>query len=124
MGGGKPCATVRVHGSLAKLHQPPNTKMLLEDLWETLLLVDSSALSELEALASATPSNCGKLLRARVTKLQRKRCDGRGNDLGYGKNTRDWTIRSQVLRARLRATDAVHRLNGGGLAGSSSWLKI
>jgi hypothetical protein len=36
-----------------------------------------------------------------------------GNDLGYGKNAKDWVIRSQVLRVE-RLMDAVHRLNGSG----------
>ena len=36
-----------------------------------------------------------------------------GNDLGYGKNAKDWTIRSQVLRVSLRSMDAVQRLYGG-----------
>jgi hypothetical protein len=48
---------------------------------------------------------------------------GQGNDLGYGKNVEDWTIRSQVLnqdRTRIYsftaflALDAVHRLDVGG----------
>ena len=39
-----------------------------------------------------------------------------GNDLGYGKNAKDWIIRSQVLRAE-RSMDAVQRLYG-----SRSWI--
>ena len=36
-----------------------------------------------------------------------------GNDLGYGKNAKDWMIRSQVLRAALfMPMDAVQRLYG------------
>ena len=34
-----------------------------------------------------------------------------GNDLGYGNNAKDWTIRSQVLTA-FGSMDAVQRLNG------------
>lgn len=36
-----------------------------------------------------------------------------GNDLGYGKNAKDWIICSQVLRVSLRSMDAVQRLYGG-----------
>jgi hypothetical protein len=36
-----------------------------------------------------------------------------GNDLGYGKNAKDWIIRSQVLRVcQIKPMDAVQRLNG------------
>ena len=44
----------------------------------------------------ATPLNCGNLLRAHTTKRLVKARRGRGNDLGYGKNVWDWTIRSEA----------------------------
>jgi len=46
----------------------------------------------------ATPSNCRNTLRALTTKSDRKPSDGQGNDLGYGKNVKDWVICSQVLK--------------------------
>ncbi len=49
---------------------------------ETLVLVGVCAY----AYTPATPSNCGKLLRAQATKLASKGADGRVNDLGYGNN--------------------------------------
>jgi hypothetical protein len=47
-----------------------------------------------------------------------------GNDLGYGNNAKDWTIRSQVLTAFLKPMDAVHRLDGGGCGTLGAVLKI
>ena len=48
----------------------------------------------------ARPSNCGKFLRAFATASTWKHSVvHQGNDLGYGKNAKDWIIRSQVLRA-------------------------
>ena len=61
---------------------------------------------------SATPSNCGKTLRASATKRGPKGLRGQGNDLGYGKNAEDWAIRSQALNPS--GTRAVQRLDGGG----------
>jgi hypothetical protein len=46
-----------------------------------------------------------------------------GNDLGYGNNAKDWTIRSQVLRA-LGSMDAVQRLDGSRFRVLDSRLKI
>ena len=44
-------------------------------------------------------SNCGKFLRAFATAFTWKHSVvHQGNDLGYGKNAKDWIIRSQVLR--------------------------
>lgn len=62
----------------------------------------------------ATPSNCGDSLRTLTTKSDWKLSDGQVNDLGYGKNVKDWVIRSQVLKV-IKLMDAVHRLNGGGV---------
>jgi hypothetical protein len=56
-----------------------------------LLLVRDGVLARL--------SNCGKLLRAFATASTWKHSSvHQGNDLGYGKNAKDWTIRSQVLK--------------------------
>ena len=65
-----------------------------------------------EECTLARLSNCGKFLRAFATAFTWKHSDAhQGNDLGYGKNAKDWMIRSQVLRA-LGSTDAVQRLYG------------
>ena len=74
----------------------------------------------------ARPSNCGKLLRAFATAITRKRSGAhQGNDLGYGKNAKDWTIRSQVLRAHLKKPmDAVQRLDGGRFQNVSMSLEL
>ena len=62
----------------------------------------------------ARPSNCGKVLRAFATASAWKHGSAhQGNDLGYGKNAKDWIIRSQVLRIALKSMDAVQRLYGG-----------
>ena len=37
----------------------------------------------------ATPSNCGKFLKLYLPSQRGNTADGRGNDLGYGKNDRD-----------------------------------
>ena len=51
-------------------------------------------------------SNCGKFLRAFATAFAWKHSVAhQGNDLGYGKNAKDWIIRSQVLRV-------LHRIYG------------
>jgi len=42
--------------------------------------------------------NCGEVLRALNTKLDPKGESGRGNDLGEGKNFRDWIIRRESLQ--------------------------
>ena len=47
-------------------------------------------------ILQATHSNCGKLLRASDTKPMSKDFGGEGNDHLYGKNSEDWTIRSQA----------------------------
>ena len=39
---------------------------------------------------------------------------GQGNDLGYGKNGRDWTIRSQAPK-QIMLWEKVQRLSGGGV---------
>ena len=66
-------------------------------------------------LRLATLSNCGDVLRAFATAFTWKHGGvHQGNDLGYGKNAKDWIIRSQVLRTFQRSMDAVHRLNGSG----------
>ncbi len=39
---------------------------------------------------------------------------GRGNDLGYGKNAKDWVIRSQAPKCSHGHTEKVQRLSGGG----------
>lgn len=62
---------------------------------------------------SATPSKCGKTLRALGTKLRWKHLDGQVNSLGYGNNPKDWAIRSQVpqlddLVGRMSERSAVH----------------
>ena len=50
-------------------------------------------------LRLATLSNCGDVLRAFATASTWKHSSvHQGNDLGYGKNAKDWIIRSQVLR--------------------------
>jgi hypothetical protein len=57
-------------------------------------------------------SNCGKILRAFATASALKSAVvHQGNDLGYGNNAKDWTIRSQVLMAE-RLMDSVQRLDG------------
>jgi hypothetical protein len=67
-------------------------------------------------LRVATLSNCGDVLRAFATAATWKHGSmHQGNDLGYGKNAKDWIIRSQVLRiVEIQSMDAVHRLNGNG----------
>ena len=67
-------------------------------------------------LRVATLSNCGNVLRAFATAPTWKHSRlHQGNDLGYGKNAKDWTIRSQVLRmSAYSSMDAVHRLDGNG----------
>jgi hypothetical protein len=63
----------------------------------------------------ATPSNCGDTLtKALTTKSDGKPSDGQANALGYGKNVKDWVIRSQVLKVN-KPMDAVHRLKVGGV---------
>ena len=48
-----------------------------------------------------------------------------GNDLGYGKNAKDWIIRSQVLSSYIcRNMDAVQRLDVGRLKRYCFGLKI
>jgi hypothetical protein len=48
-------------------------------------------------------SNCGELLRAFATASMLKSVAvHQGNDLGYGNNAKDWTIRSQVLKTFIR----------------------
>jgi hypothetical protein len=57
-------------------------------------------------------SNCGELLRAFATASMLKSVAvHQGNDLGYGNNAKDWTIRSQVLKTFV-SMDAVQRLDG------------
>ena len=70
-------------------------------------------------------SNCGELLRAFATASMLKSVVvHQGNDLGYGNNAKDWTIRSQVLTAS-PPMDAVQRLNGSRFRVSNgSGLKI
>ena len=70
----------------------------------------------------ATQSNCGKFLRARSYQVSaRQAAHGQGNDLGYGKNARDWIIRSEAphcsvcARAHTRAMANVQRLSGCGV---------
>jgi hypothetical protein len=64
--------------------------LALESGRKRLLLVKSGFL--------ATLSNCGKFLKLQIPSSDGKPLDGRGNDLGYGKNSEDkWIIRSQVL---------------------------
>ena len=64
---------------------------------------------------TARPSNCGEFLRAFATVVQWKHMyRHQGNDLGYGKNAKDWIIRSQVLSA-FKHMDAVQRLDVGRL---------
>jgi hypothetical protein len=64
-------------------------------------------------ILQATHSNCGKLLRASDTKLMSKDFSGEGNDHLYGKNSEDWTIRSQAPKRN--STEKVQRLSGCGL---------
>src|ERR1700759_1573669 len=72
---------------------------------ESVLLVSALPLMVRECQL-ARPSNCGEFLRAFVTAFTWKHgVAHQGNDLGYGKNTKDWIIRSQVLRA-------LHRVYG------------
>jgi hypothetical protein len=49
---------------------------------------------------TATPSNCGEVLKLQLPTQPGNRAGGQGNDPGYGKNVEDvqWTIRSQALR--------------------------
>ena len=66
---------------------------------ESVLLVSALPLTVRECQL-ARPSNCGEFLRAFVTAFTWKHgVAHQGNDLGYGKNAKDWIIRSQVLRA-------------------------
>ena len=75
---------------------------------------------------TARPSNCGEFLRAFATVIQWKHMyRHQGNDLGYGKNAKDWIIRSQVLSAFERKhMDAVQRLDVGRLKYYLFGLKI
>ena len=64
----------------------------------------------------ATQSNCGKFLRARSYQVGvDKTAHGQGNDLGYGKNARDWIIRSEAPHCSYRAMENVQRLSGCGV---------
>jgi hypothetical protein len=71
-------------------------------------------------------SNCGKFLRAFATASAWKHSSvHQGNDLGYGKNARDWIIRSQVLRVLSKGPmDAVQRLDGSRFLYNVKGLKI
>ena len=65
------------------------------------------------SVLSARPSKCGEFLRAFATAFTWKHSVAhQGNDLGYGKNAKDWIIRSQVLRMLITSMDAVQRLYG------------
>jgi len=61
----------------------------------------------------------GISLKLLTTKSDGKPSDGQGNDLGYGKNVKDWIIRNQVLKVFFKyykkPMDAVHRLNVDGV---------
>ncbi len=66
-----------------------------------------------EEQSPARLSNCGEFLRAFATAYTWKHSVvHQGNDLGYGKNAKDWIIRSQVLRMLITSMDAVQRLYG------------
>lgn len=70
----------------------------------------------LHSNSGATNPNCGKLLRVFSTKLYWKQYDGHVNSVGYGKNEKNWTIRSQapITSLKVRSMEKVQRLNGFG----------
>ena len=71
----------------------------------------------------ATLSNCGESLKLQLPQPPERDGVHQGNDLGYGNNAGDWVTCSQILRA-LGPTDAVQRLDGGGLRRVPPQLKI
>ena len=74
---------------------------------------------------TARPSNCGEFLRAFATVLQWKHCTvHQGNDLGHGKNAKDWIIRSQVLSASQEAYECSSTTKWWSAGEKSLWLKI
>jgi hypothetical protein len=56
----------------------------------------SEMIRKLWGYCIATPSNCGKFLKLYLPSQGGNTPDGRGNDLGYGKNDRDERFKREM----------------------------
>jgi hypothetical protein len=74
---------------------------------------------------AATWQHCriaGKSLEPSLPTQHGNIAGGQGNDLGYGKNVKDWIIRSQAPKG-IHPMEKVQRLGGSGLAALADGLR-